>query len=347
MLLKRYFILGTLIAGFLSSSLLAKNSTKKAFKELKTQFEQLPKVKDYKNQMEKRKERKGDLQRQKNEIEAYHENSAQRAPDTYPLCVAIVASSVKLMEKHYGSTQSYVDGLLFLSQMKTYQDDAEMLVGIKERAEVKLAYYQSYAKKGQIDFRESYNPEEIEVLEEEAGKLFGLDRDSSKTVSYLMKAARQKEAGLDCTSKGGTAMMASGAGAGGSHYHLKCRSVYGRRMKYAMSSVQFMVGWGGMGSGKRTKYKKTKEGSAERESKFISYSFIRKKKIHVASSFSFAGGVGATVHMRNKSKDFGGVGAGLGVFLGVGVGGIRKLKDRTPDFRDLFEKLGIDFSDSL
>ena len=256
MLFKRYFIVSIFIAILFSLNLMAKNSRKKAFIEFKTQFKQLTKIKNYKKQMAKRKERKDDLKRQKNEVEVYHESNVQRAPETYPLCVAIVAASVKLMEKHYGSTQSYVDGLSFLADMKTYQDDVEMLSGIKERAEEKLAHYQSYAKKKKINFRDNYNPEEIDLLEEEAGMLFGIDAHSAKVVSYLMKAARQEQAGMDCSSKGGSVMMASGAGAGISHYHLKCRSVYGRRVKYAISSIQFMLGWGGMGSGKRTKYKK-------------------------------------------------------------------------------------------
>ena len=289
--------------------------------------------------IEERQERQEDLKRQKEELKSYHERNEKE--ELYRLSVSIARSATQMMEKRYGKVSAYKEGLSCLSKMKDSKEDLELMKGVESYCASKQASYSAEAKKKKYMPGKGFAEIAVKELEAYSVHLFGEEASSKDLREYLLQSARQEEAGMDCSVKGVSAEYALIFGGGGSRHHLKCKSLYGRRVKYSLTAGHVAIGLGLIPAAKRTAYKQNKkESKAVKKTKFFPYSYFKDKKIHFSSRMAAAFLIGASKDQSGVGTD---VGGGVGAIGGFGIGVLKKDKEQIPDYRELFSKLEMGF----
>lgn len=288
-----------------------------------------------KNDSEAEKQLKAKNKKRKEE----YNNKIAVYGERYELAVDIAKAAVKMMEEHR-SPEAYVAGAGFLIQLSAHQEDISILRGLLAQCEQK----QEELEKAHKEFGTAFDEEDVDKVKKEVRKLL-----NSKPLLFGLKEtllSALNEPTMDCTRDGGGFLYGAIFIGGASLHVVSCKSHYGRHVPYTFSTVKFGVGLAFAGHGKGTKVEKTEEGDVKVESYKIPYKLFSKNKLHFASAFTSALGLGVNKERENMKENFGsknGVVGGFAIGLTGGLGYIKKWPEQTPDFKNLFQKIKLRF----
>lgn len=294
-------------------------------------------IKEMKKKWRSRKKRRLFFKVEKNQRLFYQKINENHFGEKFTLSNNIAQVATKMMEKHYGGVQSFIAGATCLREMVDHKNNLKKLRETYVSCDTQLKFYQREIKKRKIKFVDHFKDSERTVIRE---KLLDLFNNNIQLTVHLLKAQRPT---LKCSTKGGTFSLAFFAGGAASHYQLKCKSQLGRRVIYGLSSLKIGAGIGGTLSFKKTKYRKLADNKFEKVTRTFPYSFFRSQKGHIATTASASVLVGTSLNSTNEVTKVDNMGLGLGFFAGTGGGGLYKIKDRTPDFKELFSLLEMGF----
>ena len=269
----------------------------------------------------------------------------------YKYANKITACAVKLMEKHYAGTASFIEGASFLKELREkmapVQNVRGDLEGLYRNCHDTLAIYKEDKKAKKIDRVKFFSADQKRLIESELHKIFPYETD----LIELLKEAYSSD--MECHNpKGGTFGMAFGLGGYGGFYRQKCRSPLGRRFKIYKLHAGLNYGIGGVAStsvaGSFTRHPKQAMQSTPNSVKFDH---------HGAAALGVGAGENVNVPMGRVKKMFQGEksasknsskgsthvspAVGLGIYFGLaGLSGENKSEIK-PDFDILFTELQL------
>ena len=298
------------------------------FKESLGQVEQ--KRKNIQEKINHHIQGKQHFKQQRLQEKLYHNRNLTHFGKSYELALKIASISSDMMEKHYSGKESVLSGVMCLKELK---DSIQEVNRLKQVYQNCLETFNTVKNKKKIYHLNDQTKNEIV---EEFNKLFP---NQYSLIQFLSKAFIPT---VTCTAKGYSLMGAWGIGGSLSGYRLKCSSQLGRRTLYGAMTSSFGIGAGGILGKKIQTYKKNYSNEYTQQTYTICYSRLQNKHMipSAHTNLSVLLGIESNItptHWHNN------ISFGLGYYAGFGFTNVFKVKELTPNFKELFNLLDLGF----
>ena len=285
---------------------------------------------------QERQDRKDYMKEIRHVRKEYHKRNTTHFKGKYEYAVKIAKDSALMLEQHFAGKASVIAGASCLAKMKRAKGDEEQLKLLYKNCHEKLLDFKRGIKSGQISFVDLFDGKTKKELNNYLTQIFP---ESEELVLYLQQSY---DSSMDCSLRGGA--FSGGWLLGGSFgtHHLRCKSKLGRRMMYGLGSITLGFGLGGTATFHGGQYTKDKDNMYRETTYSVSYNEIREKKLGLQAkgTVGLGLGIGSREIQDRKVEE---IGLGLGGFAGLGFCSMFKIRDITPDFRELFLLLNMDF----
>ncbi len=268
---------------------------------------------------------------------------------------ALTTAGVVMVEKHYQNGESVISGAQCLNKLRGWRGQLQkfaslprdevttLKAGIKKlssECQAKLHVYKEDKKNRDIQRMKALDTEARMVVSEELKPFFS---DNAKLFSLIEKTYDSRF--MSCRPQGGSASAAWFVGGGVSLYKLDCNTLLGQRMRYVYGGGTVGMGFGGF-VGTIDAMQHSYDAASDRYYPLLyrlpydSAGF----KVHPQGQATLGIGVGLGLEV-NGLFDNEEVGIGFGLIAGLGGSVLYKSKEKTPDYRELYRAMEMDFKD--